>query len=122
MSHEDDLKQLEEAWVAAVEGCDVQAADALLAEDFVLTSSGGVGPWVSRDEWLESLEQIETRGFGITDVESRVFGDVAVVRLLAHWEASLDGRDLTGDYSIVDVFTRRDGSWQASWRLSQRMP
>jgi ketosteroid isomerase-like protein len=121
VSVEDDLRRLEEAWAAAVEGNDVEAADAILAEDFVLSSAGGVGAWVPRDEWFASLEKIDTRAFGVSDVEPRVFGDLAVVKLTARWEASLDGRDLTGDYLVVDVFTRVHGAWQASWRISQRL-
>jgi len=121
MSAVEELRRLEEAWAAAVEGGDVQSAEAILADDFVLASSGGMGQWVSRDEWLTMLEQIETRGFGVTDIEPRVFGDVAVVRLTARWEASTAERDLTGDYAVVDVLTRIAGAWQVSWRISQRL-
>ncbi len=121
MSEVDDLRRLEEAWAAAVEAGDAESADPLLADDFVLASAGGVGQWVPREEWFASLEEIDTRSFGISDVEPRVFGDVAVVRLTAHWEASFDGRNLSGDYHVVDVFTRLDGAWQASWRISQRL-
>jgi uncharacterized protein DUF4440 len=121
MSVEEDLRGLEEAWVVAVEGNDLEAADAILAEDFVLASAGGVGRWVSREEWLETLPRIETRAFGVSGIESRVFGDLAVVNLRARWEASLGDRDLTGDYFIVDVFRHMDGAWQASWRISQRL-
>ncbi len=121
MSDLDELRRLEEAWVAAVEGKDLDSAEAILAEDFVLTSAGGMGQWVPRDEWLTMLEQIETHAFGISDVDPRVFGDVAVVRLTARWEASAADRNLTGDYALVDVFTRTAGAWQASWRISTRL-
>jgi ketosteroid isomerase-like protein len=115
------LRRLEEAWAAAVEGNDAESAEAILAEDFVLTSSGGMGQWVPREEWLTMLERIETRAFGVSDVEPRVFGDVAVVRLTARWEAATRDRDLTGDYALVDVFTRPAGTWQVSWRVSTRL-
>jgi ketosteroid isomerase-like protein len=121
MSAEDDLKRLEETWVAAVEGNDAEAAQVILADDFILSSAGGVGRWVPRDEWLATLEKIDTRAFGLSAVESRVFGDTAVVKLNARWEASIDDHDLTGDYAIVDVFTRQRGTWQVSWRISQRL-
>ncbi|HEX9417224.1 MAG TPA: nuclear transport factor 2 family protein [Gaiellaceae bacterium] len=121
MSAIEELRRLEEAWAAAVEGNDVESAEAILAEDFVLTSSGGMGEWVPRDDWLAALERIDTRAFGISDVEPRVFGDVAVVRLLGRWEASSPDRDLTGDYALVDVFTRPAGAWQVSWRISRRL-
>jgi ketosteroid isomerase-like protein len=117
----EELRRLEEAWAAAVEGNDAEAAEAILAEDFVLASSGGMGQWVPRDEWLTMLGLIETRGFGVSDIEPRVFGEVAVVRLMARWEASMDDRELTGDYALVDVVTRAPGTWQVSWRISTRL-
>jgi ketosteroid isomerase-like protein len=92
----------------------------LLADDFVLTSSGGVAPRATRDDWLGMLPQVETRSLECSDVEARVFGDVAVVRGQLSWDASVGGRDLTGDYLVTDVFTRRDGRWRASWRISVR--
>lgn len=121
MSAVEELRRLEEAWAAAVEGNDAQSAEAILADDFVLTSTGGMGQWVPRDEWLTMLEEIETRAFGVSDLEPRVFGDVAVVRLMARWEASTADRDLTGDYALVDVLTRTAGTWQVSWRISRRL-
>lgn len=121
MSVEDELRHVEERWAAAIEGGDLDACDAILGDDFVLSSTGGVGSWISRDEWFVALGQIETRAFGISGVQSRVFGDTAVVRMLARWEATLTERDLTGDYLVVDVFTRDAGTWQASWRISQRL-
>jgi ketosteroid isomerase-like protein len=117
----DEFERLEEAWAAAVEANDGEAADAILADDFVLTSSGGLGRWVDRDEWLANLSGIETHSLGVSEVESRVLGDVAVVKLGLRWEARMGERDLTGDYAIVDIFTRSEGAWQASWRVSQRL-
>ena len=99
---------------------DVEAARRLLADDFVLSSSGGVSPNMPRDAWLGTLDQIETRALDCTDVEARVFGDVAIVRARLRWEASVGGRDLTGDYLVTDVLTRPEGRWQASWRISVR--
>jgi hypothetical protein len=93
----------------------------LLAEDFVLSSSGGVSPNAPRDAWLATLPQIETRSLECSDVEPRVFGNVAVVRARLRWDASVGDRDLTGDYFVTDVFTRHDEGWRASWRVSVRL-
>jgi ketosteroid isomerase-like protein len=87
----------------------------------VLTSSGGVSPHMPREDWLATLHQVETRSLDCSDVDARVFGDVAVVRARLRWDASVGGRDLTGDYVVTDVFTRPDGRWRASWRVSVRL-
>ena len=73
-----------------------------------------------RKDWLATLHLVETRALDAVDVEPRVFGDVAVVRARLRWDASVGGRDLTGDYLVTDVFTRDDGRWRASWRISIR--
>jgi hypothetical protein len=74
-----------------------------------------------REDWLATLHQVETRSLECSDVEARVFDDVAVVRARLRWDASVGDRDLTGDYLVTDVFTRRDGRWRASWRVSVRL-
>ena len=98
------------------------AADALIADDYVLTSAGGVAPRVSRQEWLDALVALETQSFVPETIEARVFGDVAVVASRVIWDARLGDRDLSGEYALTDVFTRRDGRWRPAWRVSTRVP
>ena len=117
-----EFEALEREWARIVETRDADAGRDFLADDFVLTSTGGVGPHVPKDEWLRALAEIDTRSASCRDVEARVFGDVAVVRAWLHWDASLDGRDLTGDYAVTDVFERDGDRWRAAWRISLRLP
>ena len=117
----DELPSAFDEWTRAITAGDVAAADALIAEEYVLTSAGGVAPRVSREEWLEALGRIETRSFAPETIEARVFGDVAVVASRARWDARLGERDLSGEYALTDVFTRSDGQWRPAWRLSTRV-
>jgi ketosteroid isomerase-like protein len=116
-----EFEALENEWAAIVERRDAEAARAFLADDFVLASTGGVGPSVPKDEWLAALDEIDTRSLVPRDVDARVFGDVAVVSARLRWEASIRDQDLTGDYAVTDVFTRGAGRWLASWRISVRL-
>jgi hypothetical protein len=100
---------------------DARAAGDLLAEDFVLTSEGGVSPDAPRDRWLETLASIETDVLDVVDASGRVYGDVGVVRARLHWVARVGERDLTGDYVVADVFVRSGGRWRVSWRVSTRV-
>jgi ketosteroid isomerase-like protein len=118
----EEFEALEQEWAGIVERRDADAARTFLADDFVLSSTGGVGPSVPKDEWLAALHEIDTRSLVPRDVDARVFGDVAVVSARLRWDATLRDQDLTGDYAVTDVFTRRDGRWQASWRVSVRLP
>jgi hypothetical protein len=116
-----EFDDLEHEWARIVETRDAAAARAFLADDFVLSSTGGVGPSVPKDDWLAALDEIDTRSLVPRDVDARVFDDVAVVSARLRWDASLRDQDLTGDYAVTDVFTRDDGRWQAAWRISVRL-
>jgi ketosteroid isomerase-like protein len=116
-----EFDDLEAEWARIVEARDAGAAREFLADDFVLSSTGGVGPSVPKDEWLAALDEIDTRSLVPRDVDGRVFGDVAVVSARLRWDATLRDQDLTGDYAVTDVFTRDDGRWLASWRISVRL-
>ena len=116
----DDPQGLEDEWARIVREHDRDSAGEFLADGFILSSEGGVAPTMAREEWLEALPAIETGSLNTSDVEARRFGDVLVVRARLHWDARISDRDLTGDYAVVDVFTRAAGRWQASWRVSMR--
>ena len=117
----DELRGLENEWADCLERGDVEALDKLLADDFILSSAGGVGERVTRDEWFANLERIDTRSLAVHVSDAREFGDVGVVRARLEWDATLGERSLTGEYAITDVFTRSDGRWRVSWRISTRV-
>jgi ketosteroid isomerase-like protein len=117
----DELRRLEEHWADCLERADVEALEQLLADDFVLSSAGGVGERVTRDEWFATLGRIETRSISARVLDAREFGDVGVVRAILDWDATLGDRSLAGEYAIADVFTRTGGRWRVSWRISTRV-
>ena len=121
MSLVEELRQVEEAFAAAVEGGDAEAAEAILADDYVLSSPDGMGGWVGRAEWFTNLARMDVRGLGVSDVEPRQFGDIAVADARVRLEASLGEEDLTGDYHVVDVFRRDGASWTLAWRIAHRL-
>ncbi len=116
-----ELEAAEQEWADVVERRDVEAADQLLAADFALSSIGGVGDQVSREEWLGSLHKIESTHLAFDILESRVLGEVGIVRARLRWEARMGERDLTGNYAVTDVFKREEGRWRPSWRISVRL-
>ena len=116
-----ELEAVEEEWLEVVKRSDVEAADRLLADDFALSSMGGVGDHVSRADWLANLDKIESSVLEVEVLESRVLNDLGIVRARLRWEARLGERDLTGDYAVTDIFKREDGRWRPSWRISVRL-
>jgi hypothetical protein len=117
----DELRKTLDAWARAVVERDPAAAEELLAESFVLTSAGGVAARMERADWLASLPSIESQSLEVLEYEERTFGDAGVTNSLQRWSAQSGGRDLSGDYAIVDVFERSSGSWRAAWRISRKV-
>jgi ketosteroid isomerase-like protein len=117
----DALLALENEWARAVSERDTGAAEKILADDFALTSEGGVSEFMPREEWLATLPQIETGSLSCDVRQARVFGDTAVVRAHLHWEARMGELDFTGEYAVTDVFRKVDGRWRATWRISVRL-
>ncbi len=116
-----ELDALEGEWARVVERKDFDGARRLLADDFLLSSTGGVGDRVTRDAWFENLAAMDTTALAAEVLDTRVFGDIGVVRARLRWEATLRDRDLTGDYLVTDVFRREDARWRAVWRISTRL-
>jgi hypothetical protein len=117
----DALLALEEALAESIRRSDAQAASAILDEDFVLSSTGGMSQHMPREEWLAALPQLETRSLEPEVLDSRFFGDVMVARVLVRWQASFGERDMTGSYAVTDIFRREEGAWRLAWRVSVRL-
>jgi ketosteroid isomerase-like protein len=117
----EDLLAVEKALADAIALSDAEAASSILADDFVLSSTGGMSQHMPREEWLAALPRLETRSLEPEVLESRLFGDIMVARVLVRWQASFGERDLTGSYAVTDIFRREDGSWRLAWRVSVRL-
>jgi Domain of unknown function (DUF4440) len=115
-----DVRAAFDEWTSAIVQSDRQAAERILDDDYVLSSSGGVGD-TRRAEWLETLEKIETTSLEPLDLRELVLGDVAVVSGRWRWNATLGERNLTGDYAITDILIRRGGRWRPRWRISTKV-
>jgi enoyl-CoA hydratase/carnithine racemase len=115
------LARVEGEWAGIVQRQDKAAADRFLADDYVLTSVGGVSRHMPRQIWIDSLPGIQTELLE-ADVENvRTYGDVAVVKARLRWLARAGDRNLNGTYAVTDVFTNDQGRWRASWRISVRL-
>jgi ketosteroid isomerase-like protein len=117
----EDFQGLEAEWAGIVQRQDQAAAERFLAEDYVLTSVGGVSRHMSRQNWIASLPSIETELLEADVEDVRTYEDVAIVKARLRWLARTEGRSLNGSYAVTDVFTNDQGRWRASWRISVRL-
>jgi len=117
----EEFARLEEEWAGIVERQDQSAAERFLADDYVLTSVGGVSRHMPRENWIDSLPNIETELLEASVEDVRAYGDVAIVKARLRWLARTEARSLNGTYAVTDVFTKDQGRWRASWRISVRL-
>lgn len=108
---EQHLRQLNDEWVKAVVRGDGEALGRIMADDFVFTyplegddKAQFIADVTSGDLKVEHLtrEQLNVRVFGSTAVLS--------ARDSATW--LYHGRELSGQYRVILVYTKRENRWQ----------
>ena len=100
------------------------ALDELLAKDFAfsLFLRGRAPEIQSRSEFVKFAESYYTlSAFEIHYLSVRRFGDIAVVRLQPTRKAAAGaGIDRSGEFAVVDVWTKEGDAWKLSSRYSAR--
>lgn len=108
---EQELRQMNDDWVKALVRADRVTLDRIMAEDFFFAypmegddKAQFISDVVSGDVRVESLTR--------ENVSVRIWGDTAVLtgKDSASW--SYKGRDFSGHYKIIHVYSRRDNHWQ----------
>jgi ketosteroid isomerase-like protein len=108
---EQRLRQMNDEWVKALVRADATTLDRIMAEDFVFSyplegddKAQFIGDVTSGDLKIEHLSREAVR--------VRVFGATAVLtaRDAATW--LYHGREFSGQYKILQVYSKRDGEWK----------
>ena len=84
---------------------------------------GGQAPGVmNRGEWLKTSELYTLQGYVIQHLAARVFGNTAVVRLQPYRTATAgtSNIDRSGEFAVVDVWTKDGDNWKLSARYLSR--
>jgi ketosteroid isomerase-like protein len=109
-----DLVEIERAWMEALRSRDMDRLESILADEFTLTTGRPGAEVRGRREWLEvSRTAYVVESFEFQWIEARVYGEAALVRSRYRQVARMGDLDRTDAYLMSDVFTRRDGRWQA---------
>lgn len=105
-----ELVELSHELVDAVVRHDRERLEELLAAEFTLNGAAGV---LDRDEFLEAAAgPYRIDEFSYDELDPEVYGNTAVCVSRYRQVARLDGRDVSGDLHMTDVWVRRDGRWQ----------
>lgn len=110
---EQSVRQVDRELTDAIEGNDTRVMARLLADDLILTASGGA--IVSKARWIEIVETGERtyKSYDTDEIEVRVFGDAAVVTGRADVTEVAEGREYPGLYRFTRVYARHREGWLA---------
>ena len=108
MSREQRVRELNEQYIKASLGGDVEWYRARLAEDFVCID--GDGTVLDKPAFLRRTARgSDLAEYRLEDVDVRFYGDVAIVRATGEWR-SKTGKPGVSRY--VDVYVQSDDDWR----------
>ena len=99
------------------------ALELLLAKDFAfsLFLEGRAPEVMNRAEWLKTADHYRLENFALRYLSVRIFGNVAVVRVQPNRKATAGATvDRSGEFAVVDIWTKDDGTWKLSSRYLSR--
>ena len=113
------FSKLEKRLGDAVVAHDRVAIESLLANEFELRTTRSGGELMLRDEWIEAAATTyRIRSYRITRLAPRQFGETAVVSFFYEQQATFKGKDISGDFFIVDVWQKTGSDWKIVARYS----
>ena len=108
MTSIDEIRALNEQYIAAAINGDVEWYRKILADEFVCIDSDG--SVLDKPAFLrQTAEPPELAEYTLADVDIRFYGDVALVRCTGHWK-SRAGKPGVSRY--VDIYVKQNGDWR----------
>lgn len=108
---EQHIRQLNDEWVKAMARSDGPTLDRIMADDFIFTYP------LEGDDKAQFIADVTSGDLKIENISRehvsvRVFGNTAVLtaRDSATWLYM--GREITGQYKIISIYSQRAGNWE----------
>jgi ketosteroid isomerase-like protein len=108
MSRREEIRSLNEQYVAAALQGDVEWYRRMLADEFVCIDSDG--SVLDKQAFLRmTAQEPELAEYRLAEVDIRFYGEVALVRCTGHWTAR---NGLPGVSRYLDVYVHGSAGWQ----------
>lgn len=112
---EQEVRKLERAWLDAYEKYDVEAMNAIVADDFTITFPNGAIQ--TKEQIIKSLKaprpaSSPSTRFYTEDVQARVYGDTVILIGRVVSERQREGKPVRQQSRYTDTYVRRGGRWQ----------
>jgi ketosteroid isomerase-like protein len=120
---EQAVRKIEGMYRDAVMQQDVAGVGRILADDFVATSSRGeIRDKAKEIDDIRPSPDYKMEGFGLDDMNVRIFGDTAIVTGRSVLQVAFKGQSSTSVFRYTRVYVKRDGRWHAVAQQLTRMP
>jgi hypothetical protein len=118
---EDELRQLENEWAAAVATNDADTIGRFFPEKLLFVGAGGV--LQNRDEHLDDFRsgRLRISSVRVEDFVAHVYDRFAVVNTIASVKGHFANRDISGKYRFMDTWRMSNNGWQAVARQQTRV-
>jgi len=108
---EQELRQMNDEWVKALVRGDGATLDRIMAEDFFFAYP------MEGDDKTQFISDVTSGNVHVEflnreNVSVRVWGSTAVLTAKDSAKWSYGGRDFSGHYNIIHLYSQRDGRWQ----------
>jgi len=108
---EQELRQMNDEWVKALVRGDADTLDRIMAEDFFFAYP------IEGDDKAQFISDVTSGKVRVEflnreNVSVRIWGSTAVVTAKDSAKWFYGGRDFSGHYKIIHVYSQRDGRWQ----------
>lgn len=112
MSATQDLTDLEQKRAKAMVAADVETLSALLADDLTWTHASARVD--SKPTFLDALKagRVKYLDIKLSDERIRLHGEMAIITGLTTMRAIVGGEEKSIKNRYMNIWTRRDGSWQ----------
>ena len=109
--------RLERDWMRAVQEKDQTALETMLAPEFALRTSDNPEDMQPRAEWVQHvLTDRGVHSFGQRAMAIRAFMGVAVVSFVLTERVTVDGKNRSYDYFVIDLWEARHDKWKVCAR------
>jgi ketosteroid isomerase-like protein len=114
VSPSEELAQQADAWDKAIIRKDRAAIAANMAEDF--RQIGARGEVAGKAAFLDAITspKLVINPYSVEDMETRFYGEVALVSGRTRMTGSYDGKPFGSHYRYVDVYVRKEGQWRVA--------
>lgn len=115
-SEQQQLIDLSEQWMNALERQDRAALERFLADDYYISAPGELTK-VGRSEWLKNAVELKWDSLKYHNFKIDIYGDTAVVTALLDFRVTNRwGIPISSNCQTIDVWAKRNGQWQVAAR------